>query len=359
MLNKVPAVTIAFWVIKIMSTTVGETGADYLAVHVGLGTAITGGLMTLFLLAALFLQMRAQRYVSWRYWLTVVLVSVVGTQITDALTDKLEISLYVSTVVFAVLLAAALAIWYAVERTLSIHSITTTRREGFYWTAILFTFALGTAAGDLAAEALGLGFNVGVVVFSAMIAVIYVAFRLGANAVLTFWLAYILTRPLGASLGDLLSQSPIYGGLGLGTMVTSVAFLAVIVVLVAMLAFGTIGAKQRKSFDPHPLHPTLEKDHHAPTQDRQTARPALAPGLSACRRRHLRDCNYAGGCRHCQARRSDAVPDDCGRHVGVGRQGGPRGRQDPDQGSGDVVGRRGGWVEAASGVGMAHRRQGD
>ena len=239
MLNKVPEVTIAFWVIKIMSTTVGETGADYLAVHVGLGTALTGALMTMLLLGALLMQMRAQRYVPWIYWLTVVLVSVVGTQITDALTDKLEVSLYVSTVVFAGLLAATFAVWYALEHTLSIHSITTTRREAFYWTAILFTFALGTAAGDLATEALGLGFNVGVVVFSALIGAIYVAFRLGANAVLTFWLAYILTRPLGASLGDLLSQSQTYGGLGFGTIVTSIAFLAVIVILVAMLSVRT------------------------------------------------------------------------------------------------------------------------
>ncbi len=243
MLNKVPEVTIAFWAIKIMSTTVGETGADYLAVHVGLGAAITDGIMVTLLLASLLMQMRARQYVPWVYWLTVVLVSVVGTQITDALTDQLDVSLYVSTAVFAVLLAVTFAVWYAQERTLSIHSITTTRRELFYWTAILFTFALGTAAGDLATEALGLGFNVGVVVFGVMIAAIYGAYRLGANAVLTFWLAYILTRPLGASLGDLLSQAQTYGGLGLGTIVTSIAFLAVIVALVAMLSFRTDRAK--------------------------------------------------------------------------------------------------------------------
>ncbi len=239
MLNKVPAVTLAFWVIKIMSTTVGETGADYLAVHVGLGTAATGGIMAALLIAALFMQMRSRQYVPWIYWLTVVLVSVVGTQITDALTDRLEISLYVSTAAFAILLAATFTVWYGSERTLSIHTIGTTRRELFYWTAILFTFALGTAAGDLATEALGLGFNIGVLVFAGLIAAVYAAYRLCANAVLTFWLAYILTRPLGASLGDLLSQSRTYGGLGLGTVGTSVAFLAVIVVLVTMLSFRT------------------------------------------------------------------------------------------------------------------------
>ncbi len=239
MLNKVPEITLAFWVIKIMSTTVGETGADYLAVHVGLGTAVTGAIMAALLIAALVVQLRSQRYVPSIYWLTVVLVSVVGTQITDALTDRLEISLYTSTAVFAVVLAATFAIWYASERTLSIHTIVTRRRELFYWTAILFTFALGTAAGDLATEALGLGFNVGVVAFCALIAAVYGAYRLGANPVLTFWLAYILTRPLGASLGDLLSQSRTYGGLGLGTIVTSVIFLAVIIALVARLSVGS------------------------------------------------------------------------------------------------------------------------
>src|SRR6266481_5314757 len=237
LLNKVPEVTLNLWTIKILSTTFGETGADYLAVHVGLGVKVTAACMASLLIVALMLQLRARRYVPWIYWLTVVLVSIVGTQITDLLTDKLEISLYVSTAVFACALAATFAIWYGVERTLSIHTIVTTRRELFYWAAILFTFALGTAAGDLATEALGLGFQLGVVVFGALIAVIAFAYYLGANPVLTFWLAYILTRPLGASLGDLLSQSRNYGGAGLGTIYTSFAFLTVIVALVAWVSF--------------------------------------------------------------------------------------------------------------------------
>ena len=248
MLNKVPEVTLVFWLIKIMSTTVGETGADYLAVHVGLGTSVTGLLMMTLLAAVLAIQLRMDRYVPWVYWLTVVLVSIVGTQITDALTDKLEISLYVSTAAFAIALAATFAIWFSVERTLSIHSIVTKRRELFYWAAILFTFALGTAAGDLATEALGLGFNVGVVAFAALIAAIAAAYALGTNAVLTFWLAYILTRPLGASFGDLLSQAREYGGLGFGTIYTSLAFLTVIVALVAWLSFeGDAGGKPEAS----------------------------------------------------------------------------------------------------------------
>ncbi|MGY4315919.1 putative membrane-anchored protein [Bradyrhizobium sp. JR3.5] len=248
MLNKVPEVTLVFWLIKIMSTTVGETGADYLAVHVGLGPSVTGLLMMTLLAAVLAIQLRMDRYVPWVYWLTVVLVSIVGTQITDALTDKLEISLYVSTAAFAIALAATFAIWFSVERTLSIHSIVTKRRELFYWAAILFTFALGTAAGDLATETLGLGFNVGVVAFTALIAAIAAAYALGTNAVLTFWLAYILTRPLGASFGDLLSQAREYGGLGFGTIYTSLAFLTVIVALVAWLSFeGDAGGKPEAS----------------------------------------------------------------------------------------------------------------
>jgi uncharacterized membrane-anchored protein len=243
MLNRVPEVTLTFWIIKIMSTTVGETGADYLAVHVGLGTAMTDGVMAAALVASLLLQLRARKYIPWRYWLTVVLVSVVGTQITDALTDVLDVSLYLSTSAFAVALAATFALWYSVERTLSINTINTTRRELFYWTAILFTFALGTAGGDLATEGLQLGFRIGVLAFGALLAFVALAYRRGANPVLTFWIAYVLTRPLGASLGDLLSQAQTYGGLGLGTIITSILFLTVITILVARLSFDGNGAK--------------------------------------------------------------------------------------------------------------------
>lgn len=231
--NKVPDVTAVFWIIKILSTTVGETGADYLAVHVGLGAAVTTLLMLLLLVGALALQLRESRLVEWKYWLTVVLVSIVGTQLTDALTDGLGVSLYWSTLAFAIALGITFAIWYAREKTLSIRSIVTPQREAFYWAAILFTFALGTAAGDLATEALGLGFIVGVIVFGILIGCCALAWWLGAGSVLTFWLAYILTRPLGASLGDLLSQAREYGGAGLGTVYTSLGFLTVIIALVA------------------------------------------------------------------------------------------------------------------------------
>ena len=234
--NRVPPVALVFWIIKVLSTTVGETGADYLAVNAGFGILVTDILTGALLLCALWLQLRNQRYVPWNYWLTVVLLSIAGTQITDFLTDKLGVSLYLTTAVFGAALLALFVAWYRAEHTLSIRTIVTRRRELFYWAVILFTFALGTAAGDLATEALGLGFRVGGVVFGALIAAIFLAYRLGANAVLTFWLAYILTRPLGASLGDLLSQSTEYGGLGFGTVNTSIVFLVVITLLVAFIS---------------------------------------------------------------------------------------------------------------------------
>ncbi|GKS92161.1 hypothetical protein [Acidovorax sp. SUPP2539] len=237
-LNKVPEVTLSLWIIKIMSTTVGETGADFLAVNAGFGQGLTRTVMAALLTVALFTQLRTRRYTPWIYWLTVVLVSVVGTQITDLLTDGLGVSLYVSTSVFAVALAAIFFVWYRVERTLSIHDIVTRRRELFYWSAILCTFALGTAAGDLATEALGLGFTLGAVAFGALIGITYAAWRMGGNAVLTFWIGYILTRPFGAALGDLLTQAKTYGGLGMGAMWTSALFLSVIVMLVAVAQFS-------------------------------------------------------------------------------------------------------------------------
>ncbi|WP_433042661.1 COG4705 family protein [Dactylosporangium sp. CS-033363] len=231
-LTKVPAITATFWVIKVLSTTIGETLADYLNVNVGLGPAVTDGIMFAFLVGALILQFRTRAYTPWVYWLCVVLVSIVGTQITDFFTDTLGVPLAVSTAVFAVILAAVFLIWYRQERTLAIASINTPRREGFYWGAILTTFALGTAAGDFATEALNLGFRNGALVFGGLILATWIAFRLGAGQVLTFWIAYVLTRPLGASLGDLLTQDRDLGGLALGASATSILFLAAIIVLV-------------------------------------------------------------------------------------------------------------------------------
>ncbi|WP_447652297.1 COG4705 family protein [Pseudomonas abietaniphila] len=246
-LNKVPEVTLSFWVIKIMSTTVGETFADFLAVDAGLGAAVTTIGMATLLAIALFFQLRSRAYIPWIYWLTVVLVSIVGTQITDVLTDMLDVSLYTSTAVFSGLLAATFLIWYRMEHTLSIHEIITPRREWFYWATVLCTFALGTAAGDLATEALGLGFTLGAAIFAVLLTATFAAWRMGGNAVLTFWTGYILTRPFGASLGDLLTQAKTYGGLGMGATWTSAIFLCVILILVSV---AQISAGNRKHITP-------------------------------------------------------------------------------------------------------------
>ncbi len=182
-------------------------------------------------------QFRAPRYVAGIYWLAVVLISVVGTQITDNLSDNLGVSLVITTVGFSIVLAAVFATWFAFERTLSIHTIYTTRREAFYWLAVLFTFALGTAAGDLTAERLNLGYLVSLLLFASLIAAVAGAhYLLDLNAIAAFWIAYILTRPLGASLGDYLSQSRSDGGLGLGTTATSAIFLTAILVVVVFLS---------------------------------------------------------------------------------------------------------------------------
>jgi uncharacterized membrane-anchored protein len=237
MLNKVPEVTLFFWIIKILCTTVGETAADYLNDTLGFGltntTYVTGALLAVLLLA----QFRLRKYVPGVYWAVVVVISVFGTLITDNLTDLHNVPLTTTTPIFAVILAVIFAVWYGVERTLSMHSIVTSRREAFYWLAILFTFALGTAAGDLSAEKFDLGYAVSIGIFGGLIALIAFAhYVLHVNGILTFWLAYILTRPLGASIGDEMSQnSHKYGGLGLGTTNTSYIFLGAILSLVIYL----------------------------------------------------------------------------------------------------------------------------
>ena len=237
MLNKVPQVTAIFWIIKVLATTVGETFADFLNVQLGFGLALTSLVMTLALVGALVAQFRLRRYVPAVYWLAVVLISVVGTLVTDNLTDNLGVPLLATVIIFAVALAATFTAWFLVEKTLSIHSIVTTRREVFYWLAVLFTFALGTATGDYLAEALQLGYLLSLVVFAAMIALVALLyFVVKLNAVLAFWIAYVLTRPLGASTGDLLSQPVKDGGLGLGTTGTSLLFLLVILALVVVLS---------------------------------------------------------------------------------------------------------------------------
>lgn len=231
--NRVPEVTADFWLIKLMAVTMGETAADYLAVNLGLGLTLTSIIMTVVLAVVVGAQFAQKRYVPAVYWAAVVLISVVGTLVTDNLTDNFGVPLEGSTLFFTVVLAVTFLAWYVMEGTLSIHTIFTNRREGFYWLAILFTFALGTAAGDLVAEKFDFGYLTTALIFLALIAVIAAAyFVLKVNGIAAFWLAYIFTRPLGASFGDLLSQPSEYGGLGFGTIYTSFAFLGAIILIV-------------------------------------------------------------------------------------------------------------------------------
>jgi uncharacterized membrane-anchored protein len=236
MLNKVPEVTIFFWIIKILCTTVGESLADYLNTALGFGLTNTTLVFSAALAVVLVVQFRLPRYVPAVYWLAVVLISVVGTLVTDQLTDALGVQLWISTTVFAVLLVVVFSAWYARERTLSIHSIVTTSRESFYWLTVLVTFALGTAAGDWTRVLTSWGPGPAVLLPAGLIAAVFAAWKLGAGPVLSFWLVYILTRPLGANLGDYLASSPTNGGLGLGTLGTSTLFLSAILVVVSYLS---------------------------------------------------------------------------------------------------------------------------
>jgi uncharacterized membrane-anchored protein len=242
MLNKVPEVTVYFWIIKVLCTTVGESLADYINETIGFGLTNTTLVFSAALLIVLFFQFREDKYVPGIYWFAVVLISVVGTLVTDSLTDATGVPLWLSTTVAAILLAVVFSVWYAKEHTLSIHSIVTTPREFFYWLTVLVTFALGTASGDWTVELTGFGPGTSALIPAGLIALVFLAWKLGAGPVLSFWVAYILTRPLGANLGDLLGLSPDEGGLGLGTLGTSLLFLGAILVTVVYL---TVTKKDR------------------------------------------------------------------------------------------------------------------
>jgi uncharacterized membrane-anchored protein len=240
MLNKVPEVTVYFWLIKVLCTTVGESFADYINETLGVGLTNTTLIFSAALIVALVAQFRLRRYVPAVYWVSVVLISVVGTLLTDNLTDGQGVPLWISTAVFAVVLAVVFGVWYARERTLSIHSIVTTPRESFYWLAVLVTFALGTAVGDWTVELTGWGPGSSVLLPAGLIAAVFIAWRLGAGPVLSFWIAYILTRPLGANIGDFLGSGHHDGGLALGTLWTSVLFLGAILVTVVYLSVSKV-----------------------------------------------------------------------------------------------------------------------
>lgn len=257
--NKVAGVTLFFWIAKIMATTVGETGADFLIFNLKFGLANTSLLMGALLLVVIAIQIGVRKYFPWLYWLTVVFVSIVGTLITDSLVDNFGVKLETTTAVFSVALLAVFGFWYAREKTLSVHTIFSKRREVFYWVAILLTFALGTAAGDLLAERWQLGYAVSGGIFAALIAAVAAAYHVRlVGPVTAFWIAYVLTRPLGASIGDFLSQPAANRGLGLGTTSTSVGFLLIIA---ALLLFSSLGRK------PPPVSFPVSHRHGHPGSD--------------------------------------------------------------------------------------------
>ncbi|GAC1350839.1 MAG: membrane protein [Ktedonobacteraceae bacterium] len=234
-MKKVPEVTVYFWIIKVLTTAMGETTSDYLVTHINPIIAVAlGGIG---LAVALVLQFSMRRYVPGVYWFTVVMVAIFGTMAADVLHVGLGIPYFVSTAFFMVALVVIFAIWYTSEKTLSIHSIYTHRREMFYWAAVMTTFALGTAAGDMTAITLGLGYFSSGVMFAVLIAVPALAYwLLGLNEIFAFWLAYILTRPLGASFADWIGRSHKLGGLGLGTGAVSLCLTILIVGFVSYLS---------------------------------------------------------------------------------------------------------------------------
>ncbi|MEU9171718.1 hypothetical protein AB0D34_28660 [Streptomyces sp. NPDC048420] len=241
--NKVPEVTVGFWIIKVLTTGMGETASDLLARTLGPIPAVALGALAL--VASLAVQLTLRRYVTWAYWSAVVMVSVFGTMAADVLHVGLGVPYLVSAPAFLAVLAGVFTLWYASERTLSIHTIRTRRREGFYWAAVLATFALGTAAGDLTAT-VGFGYLGSVALFAVGICLPALAHRFGAlSPVTAFWSAYVLTRPLGASLADWMAVSHTRGGLGLGLSPVTLAWTAAIIGFVGYLTVSSRAARVR------------------------------------------------------------------------------------------------------------------
>ncbi|HLI09510.1 MAG TPA: hypothetical protein VKV40_23310 [Ktedonobacteraceae bacterium] len=238
MMLKVPEVTVYFWIVKLLTTAMGESTSDYLVYHINPYIAVMlGGIG---LVAALILQFAVHRYIAWVYWLTALMVAIFGTMAADVVHIVLGVPYLMSTIFFAVVLAIIFAVWYASEKTLSIHSIFTRRRELFYWATVMATFALGTALGDMTASTLKLGYFVSIILFAVLIslpALGYYLLRL--NAIAAFWFAYILTRPLGASIADWISK-PYLGGLGMGDGIVSLVLGILIVVFVGYLTISRI-----------------------------------------------------------------------------------------------------------------------
>jgi uncharacterized membrane-anchored protein len=238
--NKVPEITLWFWVAKLLTTGMGETTWDWSAVALGPVPAIC--LSGLGFVVALGLQLRRRSYRPWVYWFAVLMVSVFGTTCADAVHVVLGVPYAVSTVAFLLAVLAAFGVWYRVEGTLSIHRIDTRRRELFYWVAVIMTFALGTALGDFTATTLGIGYAGSIVIFGVLFALPFLVGRwTSASTVATFWFAYVMTRPFGASVADWLGVPHARGGVGIGTgLVSLVALLAIVGVVLRL----EIGARQ-------------------------------------------------------------------------------------------------------------------
>ncbi|QYR24119.1 hypothetical protein KZ483_15305 [Paenibacillus sp. sptzw28] len=231
MVAKVPEITLYFWIIKLLTTGMGEVTSDYLFEK--LNPFISAPLSVLIFAAAMVLQFKARRFVPGIYWLVVVMVSIFGTMAADVVRVGLGVPYMVSTIFFIVALAAVLITWYSKEKTLSVHSIFTRRREVFYWLTVLTTFALGTAAGDMTATSMHLGYFSSGVLFAILLAVPALGYwLLGFKEIFAFWFAYILTRPVGASFSDWLSVAHSGGGLGLGKGAVSLVLTILIVILV-------------------------------------------------------------------------------------------------------------------------------
>ena len=233
-MSKVPEITLLFWVIKVLTTAMGEATSDFLVFQIDPVIAVILGAIGLAI--AMTLQLLVRRYVAWIYWLAVAMVAVFGTMAADVVHIGLRVPYAVSTVFFGLALAVVFVAWYAAEKTLSIHSIYTPRRELFYWATVMTAFALGTAAGDMTANTMGLGYFTSGVVFAVLFVLPALAYRLfRLNAIAAFWVAYILTRPFGASFADWAGKSKSLSGLGLGTGEASVVLTVLIVILVGYL----------------------------------------------------------------------------------------------------------------------------
>jgi uncharacterized membrane-anchored protein len=243
-LLKVPEVTVFFWIVKLLTTAMGESTSDYLVFQIDPYVAVVLGCLGL--AVALSLQLMARRYVAWIYWFTVAMVAVFGTMAADVLHVVLHVPYWVSTVFFASALVVVFAVWYASERTLSIHTIYPGRRELFYWAAVMATFALGTAAGDLTASTLGLGYFPSLVLFAVLFVIPALGHWLfGLNAIFAFWFAYVVTRPLGASFADWMGK-PFLGGLGLGDGKVALVLTALIIGFVAYLAVSRMDVAEEQ-----------------------------------------------------------------------------------------------------------------